>query len=142
MVIVLGSIATVGWGAWWWIRNRQGIALANEGYAAGFRGDHDEAIRLLTAALQKPLLPKQRSYLYTTRGTARNWKSQFQGAIEDFSAALRDDPQSAAAYVGRGYSLYRSNQSDNRGGSNHREESRTAIVCRLQLRCITKGLTN
>jgi tetratricopeptide (TPR) repeat protein len=110
--VLLCATAVIGFGAWWLIRNRQGAVLANEGYAAGFRGDHDEAIRTLTAALQKPLLANQRRDVYVNRGTARNWKAQFQDAIGDFTAALRDDPQSANAYIGRGYALYRTNQID------------------------------
>jgi tetratricopeptide (TPR) repeat protein len=110
--IVLVATVVFGFALSWLIRNRQGMALANEGYAAGFRGDHDDAIRTLTAALQKPLLAKQRRDVYVNRGTARNWKGQFQDAIGDFTAALRDDPQSANAYTGRGYALYRTNQID------------------------------
>jgi tetratricopeptide (TPR) repeat protein len=110
--VLLGASAVIGFGAWWLIRNRQGAVLANEGYAAGLRGNHDEAIRTLTAALQEPLLAKQRCDVYVNRGTARNWKAQFQDAIGDFTAALRDDPQSANAYTGRGYALYRTNQID------------------------------
>ncbi|HWY40903.1 MAG TPA: tetratricopeptide repeat protein [Chthoniobacterales bacterium] len=112
ILIGLGSIGLVGFAASCLLRNREGIALANNGYAAAFRGDHDEAIRMLTAALQKPLFANQRCYVYLSRGTARNWKSQFQEAIEDFTAALRDNPNLAAAYAGRGYALQHTSQLD------------------------------
>ena len=111
-VIVVGSIGVVGFAASWLLRNRQGMVLANNGYTAAFRGDQDEAIRMLTAALQKPLFAAQRCYVRLNRGTARNWKSQFQEAIEDFTAALRDNPNLATAYAGRGYSLQHTNQID------------------------------
>lgn len=112
MVIGFGSIGVVGFAASWLLRNRQGTVLANNGYAAAFRGDQDEAIRMLTAALQKPLFAAQRCYVYLNRGTARNWKSQFPDAIEDFTAALRDNPNLTAAYAGRGYAFQRANQLD------------------------------
>src|ERR1700726_2858294 len=111
-VIGFGSIGVVGFAASWLLRNRQGMVLANNGYTAAFRGDQDEAIRMLTAALQKPLFATQRCYVYLNRGTARNWKSQFQNAIEDFTAALRDNPNLATAYAGRGYALQHTNQID------------------------------
>lgn len=110
--VVLGSVAGIGLAVSWFSRNRQGVALANEGYAAEFRGDHDEAIRKLSSALQQPLLAKQRCAIYLNRGTARNWKSQFQDAIGDFTAALRDNATPAAAYAGRGYAFQHSNQID------------------------------
>jgi len=111
-VFVIASVIALFYTISWWARLQNGIQLVNEGCAAEFRGDHEEAVRKLTAALENPLPLSSRSYAYLNRAIARNWESNFGEAIRDFNAALRDNPQLVDAYTGRGLAYQRQGETD------------------------------
>ena len=85
-----------------WLVFRRGLNWQT-GLRRELPGRYDEAMKKFTAALKKPLPGDQRLYVYLNRGTAHNFKWEFDAAIGDFTEALRLNPALADAYGGRGY---------------------------------------
>jgi tetratricopeptide (TPR) repeat protein len=90
----------------------QGAKLAQQGYEASARADHDTAIAKYDAALHKPVSSYQRSYVYLNRGAANNFKWRFDEAIRDHTQALRLNPQLSEAYAGRGLAYLRKGENE------------------------------
>ncbi len=108
VVVVIGMLAGAASFAAYCLRSvKEGTRLAEEGYAASFRGDFDNAITHFSAALQKQLGRNQRSLVYLNRGAAYNFRWHFDEAIRDHSDALRLNPKLADAYAGRGLAYQR-----------------------------------
>lgn len=79
-----------------------GLALAKAGYQAQQQGQWDEAIRLYGAALEAgDLDPKGQLLVTGLRGNALGIRGRYDEAIEAFDTAIRLDPSSPLAYVGR-----------------------------------------
>src|SRR5437762_3430447 len=96
--LVIGILVTAAsFTAYFLASSQKGTELAEEGYAASFRGDFDTAITRFSAALQKKLGHYQRSLVYLNRGIAYNFKWHFDEAIRDHSDALRLNPKLADA---------------------------------------------
>ena len=101
IVLLSGGLAA---GIYYLADFHKGAALAQEGYLAGNRGDHDTALARLNEALRHRLTTTQRASAYVNRAIAFYSKSKFDEAIHDYTEAIRLNPKSAAAYVGRGFS--------------------------------------
>ena len=106
--LAIGILAGAASFAVCWLRSfKDGGRLAEEAYAASFRGDFDTAVTRYSAALQKALGHNQRSLVYLNRGAAYNFKWQFDEAIRDHTEALRLNRGLADAYAGRGFAYLR-----------------------------------
>ena len=80
-----------------------GFALAKQGFQAQKQGQWDEAIRLYGAALDAgDLDDKGRLLVMGLRANALGIRGRYDEAIQAFDAAIRLDPSSPLAYVGRG----------------------------------------
>ncbi|MGD0143947.1 MAG: tetratricopeptide repeat protein [Rhizomicrobium sp.] len=74
----------------------------NAGIAAANRGDIDQSIQLLTAAIAAPdLSPQLLPTAYFLRGDLYAIKNQCDQAIADFSAGLKLEPDEFAAHLDR-----------------------------------------
>lgn len=81
-----------------------GAGLAQSCYkAAEFNGDPDSGITTCTLALeQQALTPTDRAATYINRGILRARKADPKGALVDYDAGLRLNPDLAEGYVDRG----------------------------------------
>lgn len=81
----------------------QVLLRAREAGAALTRGNTDQAIALLTEALEDKSLPNdRRASLLNDRAVAYSRRLQHKEAIEDFNRAIQLFPENAAAYNNRG----------------------------------------
>jgi serine/threonine protein kinase/Tfp pilus assembly protein PilF len=82
---------------------RQAREDARAGQDAVNKKAHDEAIRLLTRAIDSGKLSGQElAAAYTHRGVAWHNKRNLQLAVQDYNEALRHDADHVLAYVNRG----------------------------------------
>jgi lipoprotein NlpI len=80
-----------------------GFALAKQGFQAQKQGQWDEAIRPYGAALDAgDLDDKGRLLVMGLRANALGIRGRYDEAVQAFDAAIRFDPSSPLAYVGRG----------------------------------------
>jgi tetratricopeptide (TPR) repeat protein len=105
MVKFLAIMMLVAWGlsaavpAW---------AAAEEDFAKGYeaagRGDLDEALRLYSRAIasKKKLATGNLAIAYLNRGNIYADKGQYEKAINDYGAALKQDPSLGDGYLARG----------------------------------------
>jgi tetratricopeptide (TPR) repeat protein len=110
IVAILAIAVTAGVGAtgfYYWIDFQKGTRLANDGYLAGFGGDTEREVALLSEALRKTLTKYQRSIVCENRGAAFNLKWRFDQAAADFTDAIRLNPKLSEAYAGRGFAYLR-----------------------------------
>lgn len=108
LAVIVGAILLVaggaGLGVYYLADLQQGARLAQEGYLAGNRGDHDGAIARLNEALRHRLMANQRSSAYVNRAIAYYSTAKYDEAIRDYTEALRINRKSVGALVGRGFS--------------------------------------
>jgi tetratricopeptide (TPR) repeat protein len=84
-----------------------GFDDAKAGIAAAVGGDYDEAIKLLTKAIESGELSREDlSSVYYNRGNAWIEKVDYGKGIADYTKAIEIDPGYAAAYNNRGLAWY------------------------------------
>jgi tetratricopeptide (TPR) repeat protein len=66
------------------------------------RGDCDEAIRLFSQALKSRVLRDNQSLAYVKRGYCYTVKGLFDNAIEDYTMAIKLEPNNPFYYAARG----------------------------------------
>jgi|GEM_PF-645476 len=74
------------------------LELMNQGLAAVRSGQHDEAVALFTRVIEGGGEPGVLAPALTNRGLAESRRGQWQRALEDYSEALRLQPQLASAH--------------------------------------------
>jgi tetratricopeptide (TPR) repeat protein len=105
------TIAGISIGVYYARSYNLGIKLIGAGAAALNRRDYDTAVAKYTAALGTKLNRQGIAMAYGGRGTARNFKTEYHEAIQDFTESIRTFPI-ADAYSGRGYAYHRKNDLD------------------------------
>ncbi len=79
------------------------LKTANAGMRAHEQGKYDEAVTLYTQVIDSGALPPEdnlMSYLYNNRGLLRMQRADYQGAVSDFTNALKGRAE-AMMYVNR-----------------------------------------
>ncbi len=77
----------------------RGLCLAEQNSPQAAEGDYSEALKLNPGGAQAP-------FAHRLRAAARLAQGNSAGSVEDYSAALKADPQNATLYEERGYARY------------------------------------
>jgi tetratricopeptide (TPR) repeat protein len=81
------------------------IELFNEAYNSSQKGNYQEAIKLYTAAINA--FPsdqiKRKSEAFYNRGLNKRFLNDFTGAVQDYSEAIKLQPEHYQAYNNRGF---------------------------------------